>query len=159
MWHGMYDIGFREAAIRLYQHLGSLRKVATALKVSPASICRWTKRIQPLTTPLQTRIRSFVAYILHQNPLLTCKDIVVRIHEALRLKVSRQLVGCVLRSTGFTRKCIRRRVGSSSPSKQQTFCEEYEQQRGEGRLIVSVDESGFDQRPSVVYGYTPKGTV
>ena len=41
----MYHISFRQATLNLYSYFGSMRKTALVLKVSVASISRWTRRI------------------------------------------------------------------------------------------------------------------
>ena len=40
----MYSIGFRDAAIKLYDFLGNMKKVSKALKCGVATIWRWVNK-------------------------------------------------------------------------------------------------------------------
>jgi DNA invertase Pin-like site-specific DNA recombinase len=43
----MYPLEFRKAVLQLYTYFNSMRKTALALKISIASISRWTKKLEP----------------------------------------------------------------------------------------------------------------
>jgi DNA-binding MarR family transcriptional regulator len=43
----MYPLEFREAVIQLYNYFNSMRRTALVLKVSIATISRWTKTLEP----------------------------------------------------------------------------------------------------------------
>ena len=48
----MYDQGFRKAALKMYNYLGNMKKVAKALNIGAGTIWRWIHNgIIPLKRP------------------------------------------------------------------------------------------------------------
>lgn len=43
----MYSEDYRKSVVRLYSYFNSMRATAAATNVSPASICRWNRRLVP----------------------------------------------------------------------------------------------------------------
>lgn len=160
----MYTRGFREAALRLYEHSGSMRHTARALKISVASVCRWTKRISPVrrqsvrgTATLNPALRAIVREVLLRQPATSCVQLTAHIQEVLGIRLSRQLVHCIVRSEGFTHKRTRKRgVSPRTIEATPAFLTAFAEAMHAGTLI-SVDESGFDHRCVPIYGYAPKG--
>ena len=160
----MYAVAFREAALRVYSFLGSMRKTSQALNVSVASICRWVQRLLPKQrtsspTKVSEALVAFVSQYVQQRPASTCAELVGEINKALCLQVSRQLVYTILvKRLGFSFKRTRKR--GLSKRKQEAlmqFHERFETLRNCGASFCSIDESGFDQREFPVYGYAPRG--
>jgi transposase len=103
----MYSIHFREAALRLYEYFGSMRKTADALKVSIASISRWTKEINPKKRSRQCSkttdaVVAFVKNSIHDNPSITCSEIRQEIYNLFNYTISRQLVHLILKRLDFS---------------------------------------------------------
>ena len=159
----MYSREFREIAIKLYYFFHSLRKTANVLKISISSISRWTKRIDPLKrcrvkTKVNDALRAFVRCKVLDKCILTCRTLQELVKQELDLTISRQLVHVILREEGFSYKRIRKRgYTPKSDELTTTFVNRFSN-IPEGSTIVSIDESGFDQRPISIYGYSMRGT-
>ena len=158
----MYEIGFRRATLVLYAYFKSMRKVGKMLNVSIASICRWNKcmdfkkrvRKSPKTSDA---LKSFIFALLSEKPFLSCIDISKMISIEFGYKVSRQLIHLIIKKSNWTYKRIRTR--GNSVKKQfltNLFIANYKTIPVDAK-IVSIDESGFDQRAHPIYGYSPKG--
>ena len=151
----MYSLDIRKMALKLYDHFKSLRKVSKIIGISPASLSRWNKNINPKN---RTAKCSKMTDVL-KNPLLTTIDIVQMIFENFQMKISRQLVHLILKRENITYKRIRTRcVSKKKEELTKEFIEKYKQIISINKNIVSIDESGFDQRGKQIYGYSMKGT-
>ncbi len=147
----------------MYDYFGSMRKASLALKVSVASISRWCA--QPIPTSCRRRcctktsdaLVALISMYLKENPGSSCPTIVRQIKETLGCSVSRQLVHVIVRKRlGLTFKRTRKRGCSSKRFDRPAFFSAFLDAHARGRL-VAIDESGFDQRCTPVYGYAPKG--
>ena len=160
----MYNVSFREAALKVYSFLKSMRKTALALGVSVASISRWVRRLLPKQYSRQEMKTSdvlvcFVGRFVIANPACTCSQIVTEIKRSLSVDVSRQLIYNILvNRLDFSYKRTRKR--GTSPRKLEAtilFQKAFQEHRLQNARFCSIDESGFDQREVSVYGYSPKG--
>ena len=101
----MYSLGFRTAAVTLYNYFGSMRKTAVALGISMASVSRWSmlfpyaKAYKRSPTRLTDCMVSLVAAKLQQKPSASCSELVVAIRKAFDVTVSRSLVHLIIRKT------------------------------------------------------------
>lgn len=159
----MYPIAFREAAMRLYNFHGSLRKTAIALKVSIASLSRWHKNIEPkkrIRRPIKLTdaIVQFIAFYTSNNVSTTCLKIKVEVERAFDVKISKQLAHLALKKSGYTFKRIRKRGESKNKhTLYKSFQEKFLQAVKDHKMVVAIDESGFDHQPFPIYGYSLKG--
>ena len=158
----MYSLDVRKIALQLYDFFKSMRKVSSIIKVSPASICRWCKSIAPKRkcsscTKVTDALRSFILLNVSKNPLLSCVDLSRLIFTTFKLQISRQLIYLILRKDGFTYKKIRTRGVSKKKEELTTIFIEKYRACYRNQNIVSIDESGFDQRGHRTYGYAMKG--
>jgi transposase len=160
----MYPPGFRTAAVTLYNYFGSMRRTAIALGVSMASVSRWSsilktpKSYKRSPTKFTECMVSLVGAKLHQKPSISCSELVTVIRKALDVTVSRALVHLIIRKTlGMSYKRTRHRGGAPTEERVQEFVTAYERACVAGNTIVSIDESGFDQRCRPTYGYAKKG--
>ena len=165
----MYHESFRNAVLSLYHYFGSMRRTASVLKVSVASISRWARYADegcPIASKVrQSRrslitdaIRASVTLFLRHKTCLSSVEVVDHIRHTFGVSVSRQLAHLVIRSSGFTFKRTRKR-GHSDRKAAATppFLASFSVACASGKL-VAIDESGFDQRPSPAYGYSAAGT-
>lgn len=162
MFCWMHSVDFRKAALMLYGYFRSMRKVSRILKVSIASISRWCKRIDPL--PHSNKPRKFseecrltVKSMLLNDPLLSCQEIVAKIAETCNVEVSKQLISVVIRKLGFTYKRCKIRTSTSMPTQDVKTAFLKRVHDASNVVVVSVDESGFNNRPFKLYGYASKG--
>lgn len=163
----MYSLEFRLAAIKLYQHFDSMRKVASVLNISIASISRWyrlfpfhnrnDKPNESKPRKMSEAIKLLIEGLLQRDPLSTCRGIASNIEEILKIKVSRQLVHAVIHKVlkYSYKRCKKRTVSKNKKeSDVQSFLNKVKSVVG---LCVSIDESGFDARLKTVYGYGRSG--
>jgi len=160
----MYSLEVRKMALKVYDHFKSLRKVSKILGISPASLSRWNKNLRPKDrtskcSKMTDALKSFIIFNVLQNPLLTTIDLVQMIFENFQVKISRQLVHLILKKENITYKRIRIRGVSKKKEELTTeFIEKYKECISSNKNIVSIDESGFDQRGKRTYGYSLIGT-
>lgn len=159
----MYDTGFRQAALKVLESLSSLRKAAAMLGVSVSTLWRWrcgnTARASGPRATLQVQIVDTVHTFVKENPCTSCKAVSQYILDKLGIQVSRQLVHIVLRRRlGLTYKRTRKRGTSPNTlALRPLFLQRLNDIVQQGTPIVSIDESGFDQRCVPVYGYALRG--
>jgi len=163
----MYSLGFRLAALRLLDFFGSLRRTAAALNVSASSISRWSHRLEPLQrvrrkTTLAETIRDIVKSAIDTTTSVTCTELVQRVKQVLDLNVSRSLVLNVIHSIGYSYKRVKKRAQPKDVLQHQEGCRQHERfyiraRANDDRLLVSIDESGFDHRALPFYGFAPRG--
>lgn len=160
----MYSLDVRKMALKLYDHFKSLRKVSKIIGICPASLSRWNKNINPKNrtakcSKMTDALKSFIIFNVLKNPLLTTIDLVQMIFESFQMKISRQLVHLILKRENITYKRIRTRgVSKKKEELTKEFIEKYKQIISINKNVVSIDESGFDQRGKQTYGYSMKGT-
>jgi transposase len=164
----MYSSSVRNLVLTVYAYFQSMRKTAKACRVSIASICRWTKRPEPkkrgvCKKPLVTdALVASVDIFLRAQTRCSSHDVIEHVHSAWALRISRQLAHCIIRRLGFTWKRTRKRgrMLTTKPRGEEesrsTFFRSFLNAYAAGTL-VSIDESGFDQRCKPVYGYAPAG--
>jgi transposase len=161
----MHSLEYRQAVINAYMFFGSMRSVSKALKVSVASISRWSKRIKPSGWPCRASkltqvMQLFMFTFLADHPSTTAIELRRYIMQQFGVVVSRQLVSLVLRKRmNMSWKRTRKRGPRTNPSalaRKRQFQEEFMKAYSSGTLAC-VDESGFDQRARPVYGYAPRG--
>lgn len=163
-----YPISYREAIVTICRQLNSIRATASLVKPSASSICRWMRSIEPrkrakgLSKITELMVAAIESHVFEHPEARAC-TIVRFLSERFNIQVSRQLVQTVLsRRLNFSFKRTRKRgpdlcnnleykarVSQFVKKLHQAFCDK--------RLIVSVDESGADQRCRPHYGYAKKG--
>lgn len=159
----MYSIEFRRAILKLYQYFNSMRKVSKCMNVSIASISRWNNRLEPKTririkSKTSEALRAFVVHLAVSKVCLTCKQISTIVATDFGFSISRQLVHVILKSSNVSFKRIRTRgISKTKESKTQEFLKNYNDIH-QDTLVVSIDESGFNQKSHCTYGYAFKGT-
>jgi transposase len=156
----MYPTAFREAALRVYSFFGSLRKAASVLGVSVASLSRWVHRLASIHRPsvalkMTPAVKNSISEFMAADTCLSAVNVVQHVKEHFGIQISRQLAHTVVRKLGYTYKRTRKRghslrVQAALP----LFLQQYLSVTGP---LVAVDESGFDQRATPVYGYAPAG--
>jgi transposase len=158
----MYALEFRKAVLLMYDYFQSLRKVSKCMKVSIASISRWNNCLFP---KLRTRtciktsnaLKVFIETLVLQQPCITCVEICQQVYKVFGFTISRQLVHVIIKSLNFSFKRVKTRgISSKKESLVKQFIHDYKQ-ISKNHKIVSIDESGFDQRAHRIYGYAPKG--
>jgi transposase len=137
-----------------------MRQVSAILKVSISS--RWDKEIlhkqRKSTCPKSSdALRTYVAHLLKDIPYLTCSELAKHVLETFKIRISRQLVCILIKQTNLSYKRIRTR-GTSKRKEElvHSFVSRYKNIQKDVK-IVSIDESGFDQRAHPIYGYAQKG--
>lgn len=159
----MHSIVFRKAALLVYDYIGSMKRAAKVLNISAASLCRWSKQLQPSPrqakrSKISSAMEAVIAAHLHACPETTCLAIVQLLRDVFQCTVSRQLVHIIVKRLGFTRKRTRKRGTSARGDVcRQEFMSRLRAYKASNTTIVSIDESGFDQRCKPVYGYAPRG--
>jgi transposase len=156
----MYNMGFRKATIILYRFLGSMKKTSQALSIGLATVWRWVRK-GPLFSPrnnipVPEALKEFVKISILKENYLTQIELIQRVHKCLGLRVSRKCMATVLKILGLTRKRLRNR-GKDPSSIPKDRIVAFKQQVFSASHLVSVDEVGFDQRTTPIYGYAPKG--
>ena len=156
----MYSVSFRKAVLLLYEHFKSMRKTASVLKVSIASISRWCKSINPIQRKqsyLHNRelLTTFIERSIFEKPCMTARELKGLISDTLNISVSLSLIYVVIKNSGFSFKRARKRgITSQNEERKIEFKRHYKSVNG---LLVSIDESGFHHAPSPVYGWSKKG--
>ena len=160
----MYNITFRKAALSLYEYFRSMRKVASILHMSIASLSRWSHRLEPrgyehypskATNALIEVIRIF----MQSHPVALCPEVVSHVRETMGISISRQLVHQILKTRlGMSFKRTRKRGRSKLRDRFdfQAFFAAFNEAYSKNS-IVAIDESGFDQRAIPLYAYAPRG--
>jgi len=159
----MYNIGFRKAALLFYDFFKSLRKVSKIFKIRISTLSRWNSSIvikKRIRKSIQTSevLRSFISLLIIQNPCANCTFLRMEINKHFGFNISRQLVHLIVQKCNFTFKRIRTRgTSKAKESKTKEFIASFREIDLDNTTIVSIDESGFDQRAHQVYGYSLKG--
>jgi transposase len=157
----MYNAGFRQAAIALYHFFGSMKKTSEALQIGVATVWRWVRkgvRFSPRkANHLPTALKEFVRLCILQENHVTQSVLIQKIRVGLGIQVSRKCIACVLKSIGMTRKRLRNRGKLPSAIPMELFSSFKHRVLSSTSSVVAVDEIGFDQRMTPLYGYAPKG--
>ena len=112
----MHPLDYRKAVMKLYDFTSSMRMTSRILQVSPASVCRWSKRLglltrgEPAHSKITSAIEAAMKLRLSEKPDTTaamlCRMILTDFGEI----VSRQLVHVILRKRlNFSWKRTRKR--------------------------------------------------
>jgi transposase len=167
----MYSIDYRKSVVHLYGIMKSLRAVASIVEPSIATISRWLKYIHPMHSMRKTKPKTIT-----EDMLAAIKVYVFEkpTHSAFRVRqflidefgivVSRQLVQLAIsKSLNYTYKRTRKRGPDLSSNtefvaRKREFVRELNKAALLGIPIVSIDESGADERARPRYGYSLAGT-
>ncbi len=131
------------------------------------TIWRWVNQVQPKRKDCQTRFKitndmvPFVIKTLQASPCLTQLEIGDKLNDQFNIKASRQCISRMLKRIGYSRLRCRRRGFSKKDvytEKLEKFHKAYQEAKHTKKVIVSVDEVGFDHRTLPLYGYAPKGS-
>lgn len=152
----------------MYKLLGSMRKVATLLNVSLSTVCRWVhhpqqkqyQRRQPAATKAEQVVGTLRA-CLAADPLVSLEQMTKHIQQVLSISVSKELVRCVLKKDGFSRKRARFYGRPKDlPIKTAAFLAARDRYMAEGRRFASLDETSFGRNSNaIVKGYSKRGTA
>lgn len=163
----MYDIGFRHAAIKLYKHIGNMKKVAAILNIGIATIWRWShygieRKDSCNREPkkLKDVLLAFIEARMLAKPTITQKEIQKDILTMLNFNISRQCVATGIRKLNFSRKRLSKRGITNKQvhaERLEIFSKTYKLAKENNIPIIAVDEVGFDQRTLPLYGYSLKG--
>ena len=93
----MYSNDIKILALKLYNKLCSLRKVASILEISPSTISRWKnfkkqdrKKIQKILDPPD--ISDSIKLFILTHPFCSLKDIQKMLEKSFTVKVSLELI-------------------------------------------------------------------
>jgi hypothetical protein len=101
-----------------------------------------------------------VRIFMRNNPTATCPRVVKHVSEMTGILISRQLAHLILKKRlGLTYKRTRKR-GRSKRKDGFDFTSFFQSFEAAilSNSLVAIDESGFDQRSTAIYAYSPKGT-
>lgn len=163
----MYDIGFRNAAIKLYKHLGNMKKVANILDIGVATIWRWLRygierKVVCNREPkkLKDILLAFIEARMLKKPTITQKELQKDVFKILNVRISRQCVATGIRKLNFSRKRLSKRGITNKQvhaERLEIFSKRYRLAKDNKIKVVAIDEVGFDQRTVPLYGYSIKG--
>lgn len=157
----MYEIPFREAAIKLYHYFKNMKVTANALGIGVATIWRWLRvSIQPKQRvykpyKLTNAIIDYLYIIVKKQPTLTLSELSQKLQTAFNIYFSRQCIKCALKKLGFSRKKISKR-GLINHDKHEALLQDFKKHFNGN--VVAVDEVGFDFKVVPLYGYSKTGT-
>jgi transposase len=167
----MYPLEYRKCVVHLYHTLGSLRAVASIVQPSISTISRWAKTIQPKHSIRKSKPRTItedmiaaMKVYLNENPTHSAYQVRQFLKDAFGIIVSRQLVQVAIsKRMEYTYKRTRKRGPDLSTNlefmaRKREFIRELNHTKELGIPIVSIDESGVDERARPRYGYSPIGT-
>ena len=156
----MYDISFRKAAVALYSYFHNMKTVAAALHIGIATLWRWVRigilpkkrGVAPFPPALLAFIKAFVLKQVH----CTHSEVRSAVQSSFGHSISRACVSTAFKILNFTRKRIQNK-GQSSKTVQSDKYISFKAACVNETTVVSVDEVGFDQRTTPIYGYAPRG--
>jgi transposase len=139
-----------------------MRKTAKALNISIASLSRWSKSISPKErkrskVKLSDAMIVYIQQLVTSNPSFKCIDLVSKVNKEFNVNISRQLVHLILKRLGFSFKRLKKRGKSNCKEELKKLFISRMVNLPKDVTIVSIDESGFDQRVAPIYGYSLKG--
>ena len=104
----MYDIGFREAAIRLYENVKSMKKVSEYLEISLSTIWNWLRNgiesKKRVTISRPREVVDFIKTTMTNNPVFTQVELRSHIVNHFDISLSRQAISCIIARLGYSRK-------------------------------------------------------
>jgi len=158
----MYDIHFRDAALRLYNKVMNMSKVSKLLDISIASISRWVRQVTPKKRECKPRkvtsvIVNFIEEQFKINPLFICQEIAEQIESKFNVHISIETIRLMCKKLGLSFKVLRLRLAKPSDEKVENFKHQLREAIESNLPVVSIDESGFDQRLQTRRGFCPKG--
>jgi len=158
----MYALPFRQAAIRIYNHLGNMKKASSALGIGIATLWRWInismvpKERCREPSKLSTVILDYLNIYLKSHKTSTQVEIARELQKIFSISFSRQCIKCALNKIGFSRKRVSKRGVVKSQETYLTMLQKFKDNFNGS--LVSIDEVGFDFRVVPTYGYSPKGS-
>lgn len=163
----MYTQGFREAAVKLYEHCQSMKKVSTSLGISLSTIWNWirngidVKKRSP--TPLPSKVIELIHSTIEKRPWVVQSDLQSLLKQELGVLLSRQCISSVLRKLKMTRKRLKFR-GNADPERIHRRILEFKtsylswKRSCNNQKVFAVDECGFDFKCLPTHGYSRMGT-
>lgn len=159
----MYSEDIKKLALRLYDKLSSLRKVASILETSYSTISRWKNSKEHIRKQMKTKLgpsditESINLYIL-SHPFCSLKDIQNIIKEMFNFSVSLELIRLFIKKQNLTKKRARfYSVPKDDEIKLKDFIIKRKQFVKENRVFISVDETSFGRNYLSTFGYSKKG--
>jgi hypothetical protein len=105
-----------------------------------------------------TIIASVLKCLIRSDPLRSCKQMVAAIRDGTGVTVSKELIRCVLKKEGFTRKKARFFGRPKDlPDKVRVFVEARDALMRQHRPIYSLDETSFGRHRGPCFGFAPRG--
>lgn len=167
----MYPLDYCKCVVELYNIMGSLRAVASVVQASISTISRWIKNINPKHSQRASKPKTIteemllaIKLYLYENPTHSANQVKNFLNVKHNISVSRQLIQIAIsKRINLSFKKSKKRGQDLSDSKEfkirkREFVRELNKVANSGTPIVSIDESGVDQRPKAVYGYSPVGS-
>ena len=164
----MYEFPFRVAVVKAYSYIQSFRELSRIFQVAPSTISRWKRCIFPKQSSrppkMDSCLISFIRSTLLHHPFTTCLQLTQIIRNVFEVSVSRQLVANAIRTSGMTRKKTRQipEVAEQDAVKQKNkivfFKDTYQKHHSDSKIIVAIDETGFDDTSLPFMGYAPRGS-
>jgi len=163
----MYNIGFRQAAVKMYEYFRNMKTVAMALNIGVATIWRWIRhgvvpkvRADAPSSKFTDTMMAFVKETFAQNNYLNLNDLQRLVFDTFSIKVSRQCMAHVVTKLGLSRKRLHNRGFITKVlliARYTQFVKEYRQLKSRGIRIIATDEFGVDKDTLPIYGYSLKG--
>ena len=161
----MYSRDFKNLAIRLYNKLHSLRKVANILNINYSTVSRWVNngKCIPRKKRNSKLENSFVLELIEDNiksdPFFIIKNIKEELYKKYSISSSIELIRLYIKKIGYSRKRARYYSESkNSSAKLNKFLEDRKQFIKEKRTFVSIDETSFGRNFKPAVGYSKKGS-
>lgn len=155
----MYSTDLRRAACNLYKRMFSLRQVGQLFGIGKSTLQRWVsrgmerrQRTKATPTPI---LKEYICQQIASNPFVTIKSIIFDVMKNTGVRVSKQLVGAAIRSSGYTRKRCRTKFGSPDSTRIQEFCKKASDI--DPNKCIFIDETYVKYEDAPKYGYSLKG--
>jgi transposase len=163
-----YTNDYKNCLVVICNILG-VRATAAIATASASSICRWRKRT---TTANNQRIRSSmitdvmvdaIKYFVLQSTNIRALDVKAFVQQHFNINISRQTVQVIIsKRIGLSFKRTRKRGRKRGDddeylARRDNYIRRLKEHTDLGQVLVSIDESGFDERVRPVYGYAMKG--
>ena len=169
-----YTVEYKECVVSISTIFG-IRGTSVFVKASSPSICRWKQaKKHPAATPNRTNkhysaitdvMVCAIQLLVIQKPFIRAHEIKTFLKDYYNVNVSRQLVQVVLsKRMGLTFKRTKKRGRGQVEDPEYNARKDHFTRRfkhaisDESKVIVSIDESGFDERAKPLYGYSKRGT-
>jgi transposase len=165
-----YSEEYKRTVVQL-SYIFGIRGTAAIVRASASSICRWRRRVTRKDRIGQSKITELMVQSIKEymqsrsNDNILANDVKSFIKETFDIEVSRQLVQIIISkrlNISYKRTRSRgREVGRDDEyeTRKNDFITKLSVARSENRIVVSIDESGFDQRSRPSYGYAEKGKI